>query len=161
MPNEETVVDGRQLIVFRLSNESYGIDVRTVREIFQLQDITHVPNAPRYVEGVINLRGKVVPVIDLRQRFGVEAAEATNDSRIVVVEYDGEDIGLIVDAVDEVLSVGADHLAAVAEFTEQDGASLTQGFAQVDEQLVILVDIEKVLSEKEEESRPQARQAAA
>ncbi len=161
MANEETAQDGRHLVVFRLGNEAYGIDVRTTREIFHLQGITHVPNAPEYVEGVINLRGKVVPVIDLRKRFGVEVTKATTDSRIVVVEYDGEDVGLIVDAVEEVLTVEADHVAAAPEVTEQEGTSLTQGFAQLDDQLVILVDMETVLGEKEEDSPPQARKAAA
>lgn len=161
MVNEETAQDGRQLVVFRLGNESYGIDVSTTREIFHLQDITQVPNAPEYVEGVINLRGKVVPVIDLRKRFGVAVTEATSSSRIVVVEYDDEDVGLIVDAVDEVLTVGADHLAPAPEVAEQDGASISQGFAQLDDQLVILVDIEKILGETEEDSPPQTLEAAA
>lgn len=161
MANEETAEDGRQLVVFRLGKESYGIDVSTVREIFPPQEITRVPNAPEYVEGVINLRGKVVAVIDLRKRFGVEVTETTNESRIVVVEYDGEDVGVIVDAVHEVVSVGADRLAPATVITEENGASLAQGFARLDEQLVILVDIEMVLARKEEDSPQQALEAAA
>ncbi len=161
MTNEETTVDRLQLVVFRLGKESYGIDVHTVREIFPPQEITRVPNAPEYVEGVINLRGKVVAVIDLRKRLGLEVTETTNESRVVVVEYDGEDVGMIVDAVHEVVSVGADYLAPATEITEQHGASLTRGFAQLDRQLVILVDIETILGEKEENSPPRALEAAA
>ncbi len=161
MANEETAEDGRQLVVFRLGKESYGIDVHTVREIFPPQEITRVPNAPEYVEGVINLRGKVVAVIDLRKRFGVEVTETTNESRIVVVEYDGEDVGVIVDAVHEVVSVEADHLAPATEITEQNDARIAQGFARLDEQLIILVDIEMVLADKEKDSPQQALEAAA
>ena len=161
MVDEEATQDGRQLVVFRLSEESYGINVESTREIFHLQNITHVPNAPEYVEGVINLRGKVVPVIDLRKRFGVEASEATSDSRIVVVEYQGEDVGLIVDAVDEVLTVGADDLAGAPEVTRQGDATISQGFAQINGELVILIDIETVLGGKDEANPPQQLETAA
>ena len=161
MADGEIVQDERQLVVFRLSDESYGIDVGSTREIFHLQNITHVPNAPEYVEGVINLRGKVVPVIDLRKRFGVEASEATSDSRIVVVEYQGEDVGLIVDAVDEVLTVGADDIAGAPEVTRQGDATISQGFAQINGELVILIDIETVLGGKDEANPPQQLETAA
>lgn len=161
MANEETAQDGRHLVVFRLDKESYGIEVSTVREIFPIQKITHVPNAPEYVEGVINLRGKVVAVIDLRRRFGFEVTGTTSESRIVVVEHDGEDVGMIVDAVYEVISVGAGDIAPATEITEQHSAGLTRGFAKLHEKLVILVDIETVLAAEEVDSPQQALEAAA
>ena len=161
MANKETAQAGRDLVVFRLGKESYGIEVTTVQEIFALQKITRVPNAPEYVEGVINLRGKVVAIIDLRRRFGFEVTDTTKESRIVVVEYEGEDVGMIVDAVYEVTSVEADCLAPSTEIMEQNGAGLTRGFAKLDDKLVILVDIETVLANTEEDSQQQALEAAA
>lgn len=161
MANEEAAQDGRHLVVFRLGKESYGIEVSTVREIFPIQEITRVPNAPEYVEGVINLRGKVVAVIDLRRRFGFEVTDTTTESRIVVVEHDGEDVGMIVDAVFEVTSVGPEDIAPATEITEQHRASLTRGFAKLDEKLVILVDIQTVLAADDEDGPQQALDAAA
>ena len=104
----------RQLVVFDLAAESYGVDIGTVREIIRVQEITHVPNAPDFVEGVINLRGKVIPVVDLRKRFGLEVGEQTAESRIVVVDIAGEDIGVMVDAVAEVLRISGDSVEAAA-----------------------------------------------
>ena len=150
-----------QFIVFSVATEIYGMDVRTVREVFRLQQITHVPNAPEYVEGVINLRGKVVPVVDLRKRFGVDVSEVTNESRIVVVEYEGEDIGMIVDSVIEVLSVNNSSIEPNEGVTEQPGSALARGFARLDDRLLILVDVETVLGEKEGDTQPQALEAAA
>lgn len=161
MADEEATVDDQQLVVFRLANEFYGIQVSTVREIFHLQEITHVPNAPEFVEGVINLRGKVVPIIDMRKRFDVEVTEATQDSRIVVVEYDGEDVGMIVDDVSEVVNVGEDSVSPLPDIADQGGSKLTDGFAKIEGRLVILVDTETMLGAKEEDSPSQPLQAAA
>lgn len=150
-----------QFIVFSVATEIYGMDVRTVREVFRLQQITHVPNAPEYVEGVINLRGKVVPVVDLRKRFGVDVSEVTNESRIVVVEYEGEDIGMIVDSVLEVLSVDVGSVELNTGLTDQPGSAIAQGFARLEDRLVTLVDVDVVLYHGEEDSPPQELEAAA
>ena len=100
--------DELQLVIFDLAAETYGVDIGSVREIIRMQETTKVPRTPDFVEGVINLRGKVIPVIDLRKRFGFKRAEATKDTRIVVVDIDGNDIGVVVDAVTEVLRLAAD-----------------------------------------------------
>lgn len=148
-----------QFIVFRVGTESYGMDVSTVREVLRLQEVTYVPNAPEYVEGVINLRGKVAPIVDLRKRFGVEVSAATNESRIVVAEYNSEDVGMIVDSVTEVLSVNADSIERNTGAAEQPGSALARGYARLEERLLILVDVETVLGEKEEP--PEELEAAA
>ena len=101
----------KQLVVFTLASEAYGVDIGAVREIIQMQNITRVPRTPDYVEGVINLRGRVIPVVDLRTRFGFPAAERNKDTRIVVVDIGSQDIGVVVDAVPEVLRVAADAIA--------------------------------------------------
>src|SRR6267154_1722021 len=101
--NTKTGGEQRQLVVVQLGAELYGVDIACVHEIVRMQTVTRVPRAPAFVEGVINLRGKVTPVIDLRHRFNLPAAEHTRASRIVVVEIGDQVVGLIVDAVSEVL----------------------------------------------------------
>src|SRR5260221_11419095 len=95
----------RQLVVFQLGAELYGVDIARVHEIIRLQTITRVPRAPSFVEGVINLRGKVIPVVDLRRRFGLPLADHTRATRTVVVEIGDQVVGIIVDSVSEVLRV--------------------------------------------------------
>src|ERR1051326_4762411 len=97
--NAESVSDERQLVVFQLGAELYGVEISRVHEIIRLQAVTRVPRAPSFVEGVINLRGKVIPVVDLRRRFGLETSEHTRASRIVVVEIADQVVGIVVDGV--------------------------------------------------------------
>ncbi|MCB0208692.1 MAG: purine-binding chemotaxis protein CheW, partial [Anaerolineae bacterium] len=94
-----------QLVTFELANEHYGVNITAVESTIKLQPITFVPRAPQYVKGVINLRGVVLPVVCLRQRFGLPQSEYTKDTRIIVIEIDGKKVGIVVDAVTEVLSV--------------------------------------------------------
>ena len=108
MADKDEAAAERQLVVFSLAGEAYGVDIEAVREIIRMEEITQVPNAPEFVEGVINLRGMVCPVLDLRKRLGVDVSETTNESRIVVVEIDGEQVGLIVDEVTQVLRIGSE-----------------------------------------------------
>ena len=137
----------RQLVVFELANERYGVDIDTVREIIRMQDITHVPNSPDYVDGVTNLRGKVIPVVNLRKLFGLEPGEVTSETRIVVVEIDGEDIGVCVDAVAEGLRVAESSVEQEnsAVVTTMDSTYM-QGIASLDHDLIILLDLAKALS---------------
>ena len=95
----------KQLVVLDLGSEAYGVNIGSVREIIRMQEITQLPRMPQYVEGVINLRGKVTPVVDLRKRFGLDVTEYTKETRIVVVDVGNQDIGVIVDAVTEVLRI--------------------------------------------------------
>ncbi|MCH7511247.1 MAG: chemotaxis protein CheW [Chloroflexi bacterium] len=145
---EQTVTDvERQLVVFDLANERYGVDIGTVREIIRMQEITHVPNSPDYVDGVTNLRGKVIPVVNLRRLFGLEPGEETNDTRVVVIEIEGEDIGVRVDAVAEVLRIAESSVeqetSAVVTTMDSD---YMQGIANPGQGLIILLDLAKALS---------------
>src|SRR5437763_16976232 len=99
--------DEQQLVVFELGAELYGVEIARVHEIIRLQAVTRVPRSPAFVEGVINLRGKVIPVVDLRRRFGLPSAEHTRSSRIVVVEIGDQVVGIVVDGVSEVLRVNS------------------------------------------------------
>src|SRR6266516_3972712 len=97
--------DEQQLVVFELGAELYGVEIARVHEIIRLQAVTRVPRSPAFVEGVINLRGKVIPVVDLRRRFGLPSADHTRSTRIVVVEIGDQVVGIVVDGVSEVLRV--------------------------------------------------------
>jgi purine-binding chemotaxis protein CheW len=139
----------RQLVVFALASEAYGVDINTVREIIRMQEITFVPNAPDFVEGVINLRGRVIPIVDLRKRFGLTVTEQTADSRIVVVDIAGENIGVIVDAVMEVMRVAGDAIEPASSVITTEDSYYMQGIAKLGERLLILLDLERVLSADE------------
>jgi len=139
----------QQLVVFELSGESYGVNISAVNTIIRMQPITHVPRAPAFVEGVINLRGSIVPVIDLRKRFGFAAFEETKASRIVVVETNVGLIGMIVDAVTETLSLQTDAIEPPASIVTSADSRYLRGVAKVAERLIILLDIQKILSAAE------------
>ena len=145
-----------QLVVFNLANEYYGVDIGTVDGIVKMQQITAVPHAPSFVEGITNLRGEVLPVIDLRRRFGLPLGETTKDTRIVNVEMDGTKVGMVVDGVSEVLRVAEEDIEPPSPIvTTLDSAFIT-GIAKVDDgpgnpgRLIILLDLAKVLSNEEQ-----------
>jgi purine-binding chemotaxis protein CheW len=135
----------RQLVVFELANEVYGINIGTVREIIRMQTVTYVPDSPGFVEGVINLRGRVIPVVDLRKRFGLPVTDATNESRVLVVDISGDDIGVIVDAVTEVQRISEDSIEPTTTLVTTEDSYYIEGIAKVDDQLLILLDLEKAL----------------
>ena len=137
----------RQLVVFRLASQVYGVDIGSVREILRMQQITHVPHAPEFVEGVINLRGKICPVVDLRKRFGVEVSELTDDSRIVLADVHGDYVGMIVDAVTEVLRINSDRVEPMPELVGAGDSGFIEGIANLDERLIIVVNLEAAFSE--------------
>jgi purine-binding chemotaxis protein CheW len=139
----------RQLVVFTLAKEDYGVDIGTVREIIRMQSITKIPKTPDFVEGLINLRGKVIPVIDLRKRFGLVPGEDDKDMRIVVVDVKGQDIGVIVDAVTEVLRIPADCVEPPASIISSVESEYLLGIAKLSDRLIILLDVRKVLSSSE------------
>ena len=144
--------DEQQLVVFDLASESYGVDIGAVREIIRLQEITQVPRTPEFVEGVINLRGKVIPVIDLRRRFGLLIGEENKDNRIVVVDIGGQDIGVIVDAVTEVLRISSELVEPPSSVITTSESEYLLGIAKLDGRMIILLDLQEVLSETEQGS---------
>ncbi|MGB2696105.1 MAG: chemotaxis protein CheW [Dehalococcoidia bacterium] len=146
----------RQLVVFDLAREAFGIGIEHVREIIRLETITHVPNAPAHVEGVINLRGKVIPVVDLRRRLGLGEAEVTKESRIVVVEVDSEDVGMIVDAVTEVVRVAEGAMEPASPAVATAESYYVQGIANLTDKLIILLDINRVLRDDDADAESAA-----
>ena len=145
----DTAQAEKQLVVFDLASEDYGVDIGAVREIIRMQDITKVPRTPEFVEGIINLRGSVIPVLDLRKRFSLPVSEASKDNRIVVVDIGGQDIGVIVDAVTEVLRIAGDSVMPPSAVITTADSTYLLGIAKVESRLIILLDLERVLSEQE------------
>jgi purine-binding chemotaxis protein CheW len=139
----------RQLVVFQLGAELYGVDIARVHEIIRLQTITRVPRAPSFVEGVIHLRGKVIPVVDLRRRFGLPLADHTRATRTVVVEIGDQVVGIIVDSVSEVLRVSTATIEPPSPVVAGIDSEYLQGIAKLPERLVILLDLDRVLAREE------------
>ena len=142
----ETKKNEKQLVVFDEADEGNGVDIGSVREIIRKKDITQVPRTPEFGEGVINLRGKVIPVVDLRKRFGFPEADATKDTRIVVVDIGGQDIGVVVDAVTEVLRIGADAVEPPSSVITTADSEYLLGIAKLETRLIILLDLQQALS---------------
>ncbi len=146
MADKVTTTSETQLVVFDLATEFYGVDISVVREIIRMQSVTRVPGAPSFVEGVINLRGRVVPVVDLRKRLELSLAEQTQESRIVVVDIGGRDVGVIVDAVTEVLRVPLSVIDPPSSMITNSDSDYLKGIAKLESKLIILLDLDKVLS---------------
>jgi purine-binding chemotaxis protein CheW len=144
----------QQLVIFELSNEFYGVEIGTVEGIIKMQPITAVPHAPPFVEGVTNLRGAVLPVMDLRKRFGQPPQAATKDSRIVVAVMGALKVGMIVDGVSEVLRVADDAIEPPSPLVTTVETTFIKGIAKVADRLIILLELSQVLSAPEQAQLP-------
>ncbi len=145
---QKNVIEGT-FLTFALSNEEYGIEILRVREIIGLMDITTVPQTPDYMKGVINLRGKVIPVIDLRLKFSMQEEIHTQETCVIVVEVNNTSIGIIVDSVSEVLDIKSGKIEETPSFGQGIDTNFIMGLGKVKEQIIILLDIESVLSSNE------------
>ena len=143
---------GEQIVGLELAGELYGVEIGRVQEIIRMQPTTVVPNGPAFVEGLTNLRGHVIPVMDLRKRFGLAASEPTRRSRIVVAEMGGHIVGLVVDAVSEVLRVDADQVEPPSSLVTTAESAYLRGVAKLEERLVLLLDLSRILSTGEGEA---------
>jgi len=148
--------DEEQVVVFQLAEQTYGVDIARVYEIIRMEAITRVPRAPQFVEGVINLRGRIIPVIDLRRRFGLPQNEQTRASRIIIVEMNDMTVGMVVDAVLEVLRLPAESIEPPPAVINGIDSAYLRGIALWGERLIIMLDTEKVLVEAEQEALREA-----
>jgi purine-binding chemotaxis protein CheW len=138
-----------QIVVCELGGERYGLDIGSVYEIIRIQPITAVPAAPEFVEGVINLRGRIIPIVDLACRFGLPRQDTTKASRIIVASTGGLRVGLIVDGVSEVLMVPEEAVESTPEVVVGHNSAYIRGIAKLDEDLVILLELEALFGESE------------
>ena len=146
-------LDGRKFLTFLMAHEKYGLEILKVREIIGMMDVTPVPTTPAFVRGVINLRGKVIPVIDLRLKFGMEAKEDTQRTCIIVVHLAREAqemiMGIIVDEVSEVLDIDQGQIEPPPSFGADIRTDFILGMGKVNQRVVTMLDIDRVLSERE------------
>jgi purine-binding chemotaxis protein CheW len=140
-----------QWVTFRLGDEKYGINVMQVQEVLRITEIAPVPGAPTYVLGIINLRGNVVTVIDTRNRFGLMSKETDDSSRVVIIETENHIIGILVDSVAEVVELRASEMENAPNVGNEESSKYIQGVTSTENELLILVDLNKFLSDEEKE----------
>jgi len=138
-----------QIVSFVVGKEEFGVDILKVSEINRSVEVTRVPNTPEYIEGVINLRGKVIPIIDLRKRFGMPWKDHDKNTRIIVVQLEGRVVGFVVDAVRQVLRISKSILEPPPSIIASIESDYITAVGKLDERLLILLDLDKVLSIKE------------
>jgi purine-binding chemotaxis protein CheW len=134
-----------QLVSFMIGNEEYAVDILYVQEINRMMQITKVPNAPEYVDGVINLRGRVIPVIDLRYKLGLAKKDHDKNTRIIVVEIKDKTLGFIVDAVKEVIRIPESITETPPEFINGSNSDFIKSVGKLEDRLLILIDLEAIL----------------
>ena len=147
--SERVDIDGGKFLTFQLKEEEYGLEILKVREIMGIMDITTVPQTPAYVKGVINLRGQVIPVIDLRLKFGMEEGEYDKRTCIVVVNVDGLQMGIVVDTVSEVMDIESSDIEATPSFGTKLHTDYILGMGKVQGEVKILLDIGEVLNSED------------
>lgn len=138
-----------QWVTFRLDDEIYGVNVMQVKEVLRYSEIAPVPGAPSFVLGIINLRGSVVTVIDTCQRFGIQTGEISDSTRIMILEVDGHVIGILVDAVSEVVYLRQSEIEPSPNVGNDESSKFIQGVCNKNDTLLILVDLDRLLSEDE------------
>ena len=146
---EATTDLGGKYLTFRLAEEEYGLEILKVREIMGMLDITAVPRTPEFVRGVINLRGNVIPVIDLRLKFGMQAIEQTEETCIIVVDVEGLEMGIVVDRVSEVLDISSEEIQEAPSFGVSVDTDFILGIGKANNQVTILLNISEVLTSAE------------
>jgi len=136
----------RQLISFSVGEEEYGLELLRVKEVIRMREITWLPKAPSFVKGIINLRGDVIPIIDLRDKFGLESREDTAQTRVIVVEIEGRLLGLVVDSASQVVRIAADQIDPPPPVPGGFSQELITGVGKIDDRLVILLNADSILT---------------
>jgi purine-binding chemotaxis protein CheW len=140
-----------QLVSFKLGKEEFGVDIQSIQEINRMVDITRVPNSPDFISGVINLRGQVIPIVDLRKRFKFPQREYDKDTRIIIVEVNRIVVGFVVDAVSEVIRISKSITEPPPPIVAGIGSEYIVSVAKMENRLIILLDLERALLDKEKQ----------
>lgn len=140
-----------QFVVFLLGKEKYGVDILRVGTISELLNITKVPDAPKYVEGIINLRGDIIPVINLKKRFDIEETVINDDTRIIIYAIDGVNIGFLVDEASQVLRIEAEDIEQTPAILRGSDREYISGVGKYNNEIIIILDFAKILSDSERE----------
>lgn len=149
MDTQTLTAEVLQLVTFNLGEEEYAVDILKVQEINRMTDIAKVPNAPPYLEGVINLRGRVIPVVNLRKRFGLGDKESDERSRIMIMDLQGVTMGLVVDSVSEVLRIPFNTVDPTPPIASDVSTEFIKGIAKLEDRLIILIDMDSLIERPE------------
>jgi len=149
VPMNETRNDIVQLVTFMLGDEEYGIDILSVQEILRMVEITQVPKSQEVIEGVINLRGRVIPVLDMRKKFGLPETDDRDDRKIMVINVGGLTAGIVVDSVSEVLRLPAENIDETPAMVSGGSSEFIKGVGKLDDRLIILLDLERLITTEE------------
>ena len=142
--------DEKQVVIFNLGNEEFGVDINDVREIIKLEDITKIPNTEAYIDGVINLRGKIIVIIDLAKKLSLKTNERNKDTRIIVIEVQNSSVGMVVDSCNEVLRISTENIEKAPDIvTKKVESKYIEGVAMLKERLIILLTPSKILNLEE------------
>lgn len=146
---DEELLNETQLVIFKLGNEEYGVNIMQVKEIIRMASINKVPQVPQFVEGIISLRGEILPIIDLREKFGLPKKEKSRSTRILVINLDSTTIGGIVDEVSEVLRIQNSAIRPAPSVIKGVNSDYLLGIGQIGERIIILLDLAKILETSE------------
>ena len=149
-----------EFLTFRLGKEEYGIDILKVQEIRGYDQVTRIANTPEFIKGVINLRGTVVPILDLRLKFNLGSAEYNQFTVVIILNVARRVVGVVVDSVSDVISMNAEQIRPAPEFSQAVNARFIRGLANVDDRMIIVADIEKLMSARDMELTEETAEAA-
>ena len=141
----KTSSDVVQIIIFSVGNEDYGLEIEKVQEVIRMRTIKHLPHTPDFILGVMNLRGNIIPVVGLREKFGMPAVDYTEFTRVIVVKHKGKLVGMVVDEVNRVVNVPIGKIEGNPDMVSESTRALVRGIANVDDQVIILVELDYLL----------------
>lgn len=144
--NEETKTESVTFLQFDLGQESYGVKLLSVKEVITVPDVTPLPNGPSYFQGIMNLRGQIISIVDLRKKLGIKSKESIEEEAVVIVDFDGVSIGLIVDSINRVLSVNLADLVEIPEVQSQVNSKFIQGVHRGEDKLTLVLDLAKIFN---------------
>ena len=146
------IEDSTNLVTFRLGSGEYAIDIMQAKEIIKMEKITLIPNAPDFVEGVINLRGNIIPIIDLKKRFNLEEIEGDKNTGIIIVKIEDVDMGIIIDSISKVVSISNSDIQPPPPMLSGIGQKYIKGVGKLEDKLLVVLDLEKLFTTDEEET---------
>ena len=149
--NRVDLEDSTNLVTFRLGSGEYAIDIMQAKEIIKMEKITLIPNAPDFVEGVINLRGNIIPIIDLKKRFNLEETEGDKNTGIIIVKIEDVDMGIIIDSISKVVSISNSDIQPPPPMLSGIGQKYIKGVGKLEDKLLVVLDLEKLFITDEEE----------
>ena len=141
-----------QLVIFSLGKEEYGVDIMQVKEIVTYKEPVKVPNTPQFVEGIINLRGEIIPIVNLKKRFNIPGEDIGDQTRVIVMSIDSKKVGFIVDDASEVITINNENIEPAPEIVAGIDRRYITGIGKVEERILIMLDLDKLFSEKEQEA---------